>query len=80
MHYLLTLYITLDDFAGYISKLPLELVPSKQKVSIYFRPMLCLYPIKTQKTGQWGEHKMNFPNMDMVDEKYSYNFHGSETF
>lgn len=35
MHYLLTLHVMLDDFACYISLLPLELVPSKEKVSIY---------------------------------------------
>lgn len=59
--------------------MPLELVPSKEKVSIYFRPMLCPCPSKTQKIGRWWtEHKMDLPNMDIVSEKYSYNFHGSE--
>lgn len=44
MYYLLTLCIVPDDFACYIVKLTLELMPRREKISICLRLMLCPCP------------------------------------
>lgn len=68
------------DFVCYIVKLPLELVPSREKVGICLKPMLCPCLSKdAEKRKRVGRTQMDLPSMGVACEKYSYNFHGSET-
>lgn len=77
-YYLPPLCMMPDDFACYIVKLSLEMLPSREKISIYRRPMFC--PSKdTEITKTMGRTQDGFAKYEYGVWK-TWNFHGSEIF
>lgn len=73
------LYIMPDDLACYVVKLPLESVPNGEKISVRLRPMSCPWPKDTETTRTIGRTQDGFAKYEYTCEKFSCNFHRSET-